>query len=224
MTQVSSQLSVAGTDDPIVQSNFVARLSGAFLQLQRSDFDAAVTAERLRITNNAFGIYKAGQGIQILTEVGHRIWFIGASAALSHARQVVLRPGLTITLANDSNRVTATTGAPSSGTGSTGDVAVDWSANVYYTKGASTWTASSTPLYAAAGSTPAPTNYDPPTDDPNNVPVIFSRTDSVVTLTTPIARTFTSGTYHYNVNMNASGQVVSISAWGVGASGSVSGY
>lgn len=67
-------------------------------------------------------------------------------------------------------------------------------------------------------------DYDPPTDNPNNIPVTFPRTNTVVTLTTPVAQVFTAGIYHYNVNLNSIGEVVSISAWGPGSTGLVNGY
>lgn len=67
-------------------------------------------------------------------------------------------------------------------------------------------------------------DYDPPTDNPNNIYVTFPRTNTTVTLTTPVAQTFTAGIYHYNVNLNSIGEVVSISAWGPGATGLVNGY
>jgi hypothetical protein len=67
-------------------------------------------------------------------------------------------------------------------------------------------------------------DYDPPTDNPNNVPVLFTRANSTITLTTPVTQQFTAGVYHYNVNLNSIGEVVSISAWGPGATGLVNGY
>lgn len=221
MTQVSSKLSVAGTDDPVVQSNFIPRLAGAFLQVSRTDFNTAITAERTRIVNNTVGIYATGQRIEILGEVGYRVWTVGASAALSNANKVVIRPGLELTLAGDSNTVTARVGNPGSGIGANGDVSVDWAGNAIYTKSGGSWAITTPAIYAAAS---APTAYDPPTDDPNNLPVVFSRTDNTAVLTNAISKVFTAGTYHYNVNMNAAGLVTSISAWGAGASGPVLGY
>lgn len=67
-------------------------------------------------------------------------------------------------------------------------------------------------------------DYDPPTDNPNNSPVFFDRPgNNTPTVTTPVAQQFTAGVYHYNVNLNSVGNVVSISAWGPGATGPVGG-
>jgi len=67
-------------------------------------------------------------------------------------------------------------------------------------------------------------DYDPPTDNPNNTPVLFTRSNSTITLRTPVTQQFLAGVYHYNVNMNSIGEVVVISAWGPGATGLVNGY
>jgi len=66
--------------------------------------------------------------------------------------------------------------------------------------------------------------YDPPTDDPNNIPVLFTRANNTITLSTPVTQQFDAGIYHYNVNLNSIGEVVSISAWGPGSTGLVDGY
>jgi hypothetical protein len=69
------------------------------------------------------------------------------------------------------------------------------------------------------------TFYDPPTLNPNNSAVLFTRSNNNVASVTPIAQVFpVSGIYHYNVNVNAAGQAVSISGWGPGSTGLVNGY
>jgi len=75
-----------------------------------------------------------------------------------------------------------------------------------------------TPLGGSGG------DYDPPTANPNNGEVTFPRTNTVVTVRTPVTQQFNAGIYHYNVNLNSIGEVVSISAWGPGATGLVNGY
>lgn len=66
--------------------------------------------------------------------------------------------------------------------------------------------------------------YDPPTANPSNIPELFTRTNTEITVRTAVTQEFTSGIYHYNVNLNSLGEVVSISPWGPGASGLVDGY
>jgi hypothetical protein len=63
--------------------------------------------------------------------------------------------------------------------------------------------------------------YDPPTSNPNNITCVFTPTrgDNVVTTTTTIARAFTTATFHYNINLNAAGEWLSISKWAIGVSG-----
>jgi len=69
------------------------------------------------------------------------------------------------------------------------------------------------------------TFYNPPTSNPNNSAVLFTRSDNTIATTIPIAQVFpVSGVYHYNVNVNAAGQAVSISGWGPGSTGLVNGY
>ena len=67
--------------------------------------------------------------------------------------------------------------------------------------------------------------YDPPTDNPNNSPVLYTRANSTPFQTIPIAQTFTTApfVYHYNVVVNSLFQVIAISAWGPGSSGPVGG-
>lgn len=56
-------------------------------------------------------------------------------------------------------------------------------------------------------------HYDPPTDDPNNVLVAFAPTDVVVTRSVRITRVFVAGTYFYDVDLNAAGEPVRVTAW-----------
>jgi hypothetical protein len=154
MTQISSKLSVAGTDDPIVHASWIARLAGASLSMARTAFDSAVTDERTRITNNGVGIYATGQRFEIVGELGYRKWFIGASAAASHALNVEIRSGLVVSLALDANTVTATSGTPSGGVD--GDMKIDYANNSYYVKAAGTWGSAQT-IFPGGGGTVAVT-------------------------------------------------------------------
>lgn len=155
MTQISSKLSVAGTDDPIVTTAQVPRLAGAFLFLGRTEFDAAVTAERTRITNNTIGIYANGQPIRVVGEQPvYRKWTLAtggsaaANAAASHANTVVIRPGLEVTLAADTNVVLIGSGAAG---GNNGDIFVDFGANTISTKSAGVWSVTTAAIYSGSG-------------------------------------------------------------------------
>ena len=63
-----------------------------------------------------------------------RLW----SVSLNHARTVNVGSS-SIVLAGNTNVVLSTTGAPSAGTGSNGDMAVDLTNSVYYVKAAGAW-------------------------------------------------------------------------------------
>ena len=147
MTQVSSQLSIAGTDDPVVAASQVARLAGAVKTLTRAAYDLAVSAERTRITNNITGIYANGEQIHILGEAGYRTWSLAAggtnaaNAAGSHARTVVLAAGKSFVLPNDANTATLAAGAPANSSGATGDLVLDGADGVVRIKGVSIWAA-----------------------------------------------------------------------------------
>lgn len=65
---------------------------------------------------------------------------------------------------------------------------------------------------------------DDPTLLPNNVVTLFGQVDGVVSATTAVTRKYNGVDYHYNVKTNAAGLMLSISAWGTGASGAVGGY
>ena len=81
----------------------------------------------------------------------HRVWLKGADAASSHARTVVLPNGKSVVLAGDAGRVISTAGAPASGVGTNGDIAIDVAAGSYYLKAAGAWGAAIQIFTAAAG-------------------------------------------------------------------------
>jgi hypothetical protein len=94
-----------------------------------------VTTERANIAGGG-GLIANMQPIFVAAEPGiYRSWSVSAQ----HARAVTLRPGLVVTLAGDSNSVLFASGQPSAGTGSNGDISVDWAENTYYTKAAGVW-------------------------------------------------------------------------------------
>lgn len=146
MTTLSSPGAIAGTDAPFNNRSQVARLAGIRKQMTRADFDAAVTAERTRIAGNGSGIYLSGEELQIIGEAGVREWFVAtggndaANAAASHAKMVKLTSAIALTLSTDAAVARINSGAPGSGVGANGDIAVDWSAGVVYQKASGAWT------------------------------------------------------------------------------------
>lgn len=139
MPNLSSPL-VTSAGMPVVNRSSIARAAG-FKHLTRAEFDQAVTDERAAIGSGA-GLYQAGERIYILGEEGYRTWFVGADAASSHARTVVLVSGKSAVLAADANASLGTTGAPANGTGANGDIATDWATGQVYIKTSGAWAAS----------------------------------------------------------------------------------
>ncbi len=139
MSTIGSSLSKGEDGTALINPSVLNQIAGLPKDLTRSAFDAAVTQERARITNNGTGVWNNGEKISILGELGTRIWFVGGSAAASHARNVSFQ-GRTYTLAGDANVFGATNGAPSSGTGANGDIMVDVNAGLCYgPKANGTW-------------------------------------------------------------------------------------
>lgn len=157
MTAISTRLSIAQPNDPVVHPAWVRRLAGASLLLPRTEFDLGVSEDRARIASGGItnGIYPDGQILHVVGEPAPRRWVVGtgvdnaAIAAASDARTVVLRPGLTVRTGSDGASVLSATGAPLSGTGSDGDVAVDYPGNAYYVKTTGSWGVG-TAIYAGA--------------------------------------------------------------------------
>jgi hypothetical protein len=209
MPQVSSRLSIAGSDDPVIHPAFIARMAGIVIQLTRAAFDIAITAERTRIDTNGAGIYADNQRFLINGEVGQRLWTINGIS--SHANKVEIRSGLILTLADIANTCTATTGIPTGGT--LGDIAVDYADNSYYNRGVSAWVKSSVPIFPGTGGSTAVTFYDPPTDNPSNITVTFVRASTIIAQTIPVTRIFAAGTYQYTIKLNSVGEVLEITPW-----------
>jgi uncharacterized repeat protein (TIGR02059 family) len=138
MTKVFSTL---GKDEDglefILRAN-LNQVAGVAKHFTRSEFDAAVTLERGRITSNGAGLYQADEPCTIVGEYGTRRWLIGGSAATSHWRTVEIG-SVRIVLTSDSNAVWPTSGAPSSGFGANGDHAFDHATQILYGKTAGSW-------------------------------------------------------------------------------------
>lgn len=109
----------------------------------RAEFDAAVTAEKTRITQGStFPWYVAGERLYIIGEEGYRSWIVGVDAANSNARTVVLGGGKSYLLPSDASTVAATTDSPpASGTGVDGSMLVNLTTGVAYLKTSGTWAA-----------------------------------------------------------------------------------
>jgi hypothetical protein len=147
MPNVTSPLGTSQRYIPLVNSSEIGKAAGLHMHfatlanlLLAVGTVAPLAGERGNITSSQ-ATWQAGQPFSVATEPAgvHRVWVIGASAALSHARTVVLPSGATVVLAGDTNTVFATTGVPGVGVGADGDLAVDVAGNARYIKGASAW-------------------------------------------------------------------------------------
>jgi len=144
MPNVSSSLGTSQDYIPAINPSQIGKMAGVHMVFSTLvALNLAVVAERGNITATS-PIYAAGQLFSIAAEPAgvRRAWFIGGSAAASHARTVVLPSGFSIILAADANTVLSTTGVPAGGTGADGDIAIDVAANLYYLKAAGAWGAS----------------------------------------------------------------------------------
>lgn len=151
MPNVTSPLGTTNSVIPLVNAAQLGKAAGLHIHFATlSALTAAVVVERSNITA-ASPMWPTGQPFTVGPEpLGvRRSWFIGASASLSHARTVHLRPGLSIILPGDSNTVLSVSGAPSGG--ADGDVAVDYANNNYYLKASGTWGSASV-IYPGSGS------------------------------------------------------------------------
>lgn len=217
MANIASSLGTLSDTIPAVNKTEIWKFSGLHMHFETLlDLASAVAKERQNIVQGT-PLWFQGQIFTVSGEPPgiHRVW----SPSLQHARTVVIRPGLNHVLLTDSNLVSLTTGVPTTG-GINGDIAIDWVANQVYAKSTVSWL--TTPIIEDIFV--GPLVYDPPTTNPNNVPVVFTDVASTIAVSMPIAKTFNAGVYHYNVNINSESRVVSISAWGPGATGLVGGY
>lgn len=142
MPQVASPISTSQTYIPLFSKAQLGRAAGVMLHFaDLTALNAAVTAEKANILASS-AIWDNYQPFRLATESlngAFRVW----NASAQHARTVWLAPGNTVVLASDAANVLTTTGAPSGGTGADGDIAVDWAANLYYTKSGGSWSVTS---------------------------------------------------------------------------------
>jgi hypothetical protein len=117
----------------------------AVVMLTRAEFDAAVIAQRAFIADLGVNGWADGERKRIIGEAGERVWTVGASGALSHARTVsLLNDSLIITLAADANAVHTVSAPPASGLGVNGDQAFYPATGGVYAKASGSWTLSAT--------------------------------------------------------------------------------
>lgn len=172
MTTLSSPGAIAGVDAPFNNRNQVARLVGVRKKLSRADFDAAITAERLRISGGGSGIYTDKEEFQVLDEPGYRCWYIGVggtnalNAINSHARNIYLGSGTVVLLGSNSSVALSNSGLPANAVGVDGDLSVDWVGGRYYVKGAGAWLQAGTVggSSSAVSSLPVLTPFNPVLD------------------------------------------------------------
>lgn len=138
MPTVSSPLGTTQDYIPAIGANQLGKFAGLKMHFSTlSSLNQAVIAERGNIAG-AGGFWPEGQPFSVATESqfgAYRIW----SLAGQHARTVVLGPGRTVALPSDNATLIHTTGVPNNLVGNDGDIAVDWSANIVYTKVSGAW-------------------------------------------------------------------------------------
>ena len=181
MPNFQSALSTTQPYIPAIRRAHLGRYVGLMCVYESvTALNDAVVIERLNI-DAAAGLWIDGEVLVVANEflAGRicRTWDVAGE----HARTLQLRPGLEITLAGDTNAVLFAAGLPDNGTGSDGDVSVDWAGNAYYTKAAGAWS-STGDLYAAGGGgsgIPIPAD-----NDPSGVQIV-SDTGSVSLYSTP---------------------------------------
>lgn len=134
---------------PIVSSTMAPKLGGvAQVFTSVAALKTAVDTEKANIAAT-LPVWVDGQTLTVTSESAKgvtRVW----STSAQHARTAIIPPGISVVLAGDLNAVLFGSGAPSSGTGSDGDISVDRAGNAYYTKTAGSWALTGT-LTAASG-------------------------------------------------------------------------
>jgi hypothetical protein len=148
MPLVSSPLGTANPAIPLVNATELGKAAGLHQHYPTlAALNAAVVAERANVTA-ASAMWQEGQLFTVGAESADvfRAW----SVAGNHARKVNVRPGLAVVLAADANTVLFGAGAPSAGTGSDGDISIDWTGGKIYTKGGGAWVVSQAAIYTAA--------------------------------------------------------------------------
>ena len=143
MTQIASALSTGDPSTAILNPTQIGRLPGAHMHYPTfAAYTVAVAAEQGNIAGATTGgasvpTWADQQPLTVSSEPSdvYRVW----NASAGHARKVVIRPGLSVTLATDLNTVLSGAGAPASGVGNNGDISVDYAGNQLFTKGSGVW-------------------------------------------------------------------------------------
>lgn len=148
MPNISSPLGTANTGLPLVRADALGQAAG----LAKSF--ASLTALTDAIAAGSAALWSHGEPIAVVSESAHGVWRMWDAVA-SHARTVLLRPGLRLVIGSDASAVLFAAGQPSAGTGANGDVSVDWSAGAYYIKASGTWGSAQAVYPEAGGAAPA---------------------------------------------------------------------
>ena len=205
MPNLSSSLGTNNDAIPAVNATQIGKFAGlhkVFPTLVA--LNLAVVAERGNITATT-NMWVTGESMSVAAEptAVERSWFVGGSAAASHARTVLLPSGLSVILAADTNTVLVTTGVPAGGTGADGDIAIDVASNLYYLKASGAWGPSlpMTPTDAAVTITASATvSHNAHANKVNNV---NSASAVVMTLQTDAAGGFSAADSLEFINQGA---------------------
>lgn len=149
MTIIASPLATNQPDIPIIASTQIGKFPGLRMHFPTATaFRAAVTAEQANVAASN-GLWSDHQPMSVSSEPADvvRVW----STTSNNARSVIVRPGLTITLAGDANSVLAAAGIPSSGTGTDGDISIDFANDVIYIKSSGAWAKLLSGIFSGAG-------------------------------------------------------------------------
>lgn len=139
MPNLSSSIGTTQPYIPAVNKSQLGRFAGLQMQFETlTALNAAVVLERSNIAVSS-GLWSHHQIFTVSTESVqygvYRVWDITGQ----HARTISLAPGKILVLQTDSNTLLTTTGVPNSNVGINGDVAADWTANLYYVKSSGVW-------------------------------------------------------------------------------------
>lgn len=209
MTQIASPLSTAQPTIPLSSPTQLGKFPGLRMHFGSiSAFQSAVTVEQSNVAASN-PLWADMQPMSASSEPPdvYRLW----SASNNHARMVMIRPGLTVTLGADTNVVLAATGIPSSGTGNNGDISIDFTGpGVVYQKTSGAWASSVAAIFPApaAASSALKTSLIAPTTN-----------DDFVGATVKVANASASFTKWQAVSVNGSSQTILASASGALAFG-----
>lgn len=203
MTIIASPLATGQGSIPITASTQLGKFPGLRMHFPTlAAFQTAVTVEQTNVAGSN-ALWADQQPMSVASEPTdvYRVWSVSGN----HARGVIVRPGLLVVLAGDTNTVLTTSGAPNNGTGSNGDIAIDYVGNVVYAKSGGAWASSVAQIYPA--------------------PIVTSGTKTSLTVpssdgdysgvTVKVANAAASLTKWQAVGVNSSGLVALASATGI---------